>query len=558
METVEIDGVMLRLSHAEDMKLNWIGNEDVMNQLIAAWRVINEDDIPLNPRILGKPGVGKTALAYTAAKKVNEKQVYIFQCTMDTRPDDLIIQPVIGQENNIEYHASPLVTAMIKGGICILDEANRMSEKSWASLAPLLDKRRYVESIAAGIKIPAHQDFRIVVTINEDTSVFEIPEYISSRLQPKVYLDFPNPQDEFEILKYNVPYAGKELLKYIVDFLQDAHIDDRPYSVRDGINIVRYYLKLVGFKKTNSEDKKKEVKDPQKSYIDFLEDRLEISTFEFAMRQILGDEAIGFLKKNNTVKNVDEFINKKDIAKNIWGSTSNKKKNYKDFDKYNDFFDDNIDYDEENEDDEYNDGDYEDAYDDYEEFDDNENSYSEDDYGDEFGGKDDESSYFNIDLEKNDKTDFDEDNEKYDRIDSNGFSPDELGLPKDLFKKKFSSDYKSDKDFIFFDDEEIKRDNSSRYYENDFDDSIENKNLDYIHDFHKRIQKNLEKLNKNNDFSEKKSSDRNQGNNDQEQTKTDSKNASKKKNVASSKRSSRTRKEASRKKTARKKSSKKN
>ena len=42
---------------------------------------------------------------------------------------------------------------MIRGGIAILDEGNRMSEKSWASLAPLLDNRRYVESIVAG-----HQD----------------------------------------------------------------------------------------------------------------------------------------------------------------------------------------------------------------------------------------------------------------------------------------------------------------------------------------------------------------------------------------------------------------
>jgi MoxR-like ATPase len=46
---------------------------------------------------------------------------------------------------------------MIRGGVAILDEGNRMSEKSWASLAPLLDNaRRYVESIVAGIKIKAH------------------------------------------------------------------------------------------------------------------------------------------------------------------------------------------------------------------------------------------------------------------------------------------------------------------------------------------------------------------------------------------------------------------
>ena len=38
---------------------------------------------------------------------------------------------------------------------CLLDEGNRMNEKSWASLAPLLDHRRSVESVVAGIRINA-------------------------------------------------------------------------------------------------------------------------------------------------------------------------------------------------------------------------------------------------------------------------------------------------------------------------------------------------------------------------------------------------------------------
>ena len=67
------------------------------------------------------------------------RDVYIFQATMDTRPEDLLVTPVVAGAGEIQYVASSLVTAMIRGGVCVLDEGNRMSEKSWASLAPLLD-----------------------------------------------------------------------------------------------------------------------------------------------------------------------------------------------------------------------------------------------------------------------------------------------------------------------------------------------------------------------------------------------------------------------------------
>ena len=126
---------------------------------------------------------------------------------------------------------------MIRGGIAILDEGNRMSEKSWASLAPLLDNRRYVESIVAGIKIKAHPHFRLVATMNDDASTFELPEYIHSRLQPQIFIDFPERDEEHHILKENLPFAEERILSYVTDFLQMAHAADERYTVRDGINI---------------------------------------------------------------------------------------------------------------------------------------------------------------------------------------------------------------------------------------------------------------------------------------------------------------------------------
>ncbi len=241
---VEIDGIRLHLGHPDTSEGEWIGQRDVLKQLLACWLVVDKRDLPLTPRLVGTPGIGKTTLAMAGAR-ARRQELYIYQCTADTRPEDLLVTPVLAENGRIQYQASPLVTAMIRGGVCVLDEGNRMNEKSWASLAPLLDHRRYVESIVAGITIPAHPDFRCAVTMNDDDSTFEIPDYILSRLQPTLALGHPSREDELAILKYHLPFSDEDMLNLTVEFLQQSHELKLEFSTRDGINVLRYALKQL-------------------------------------------------------------------------------------------------------------------------------------------------------------------------------------------------------------------------------------------------------------------------------------------------------------------------
>ncbi len=241
---VDIDGIRLHLAAPDPSRGDWIGQAEVLKQLLACWLTVDDADLPLAPRVTGPPGIGKTTLAMAGARQ-RHQDLYVYQCTADTRPEDLLVTPVLSDEGRIRYHASPLVTAMITGGICVLDEGNRMNEKSWASLAPLLDHRRYVESIIAGITISAHPDFRCAVTMNEDESTFEIPDYILSRLQPTLVLEHPSREDELAILEYHLPFADVEVLNLTVEFLQQAHELKLEFSTRDGINVLRYTLKRL-------------------------------------------------------------------------------------------------------------------------------------------------------------------------------------------------------------------------------------------------------------------------------------------------------------------------
>ncbi len=275
---VHLEGVTLHLAHPDELAIRWVGQEELMRQLLAAWMVVTEADVPMSPRLIGKPGVGKTTLAYAAARRMG-RDVFIMQATLDTRPEDLIVTPVIEGEGSLRYVASPLVSAMILGGVAILDEGNRMSEKSWASLAPLLDNRRYVESIVAGIKIKAHPNFRLVATMNDDASTFELPEYIHSRLQPQILIDFPEKDEEMQILRENIPFAEDNVLQYVADFLEQAHAHDERYSVRDGINIARYAIKLKSLATEPSHER---------------------LALELSVLQILGEEALRYARRART------------------------------------------------------------------------------------------------------------------------------------------------------------------------------------------------------------------------------------------------------------------
>ena len=82
------------------------------------------------------------------------------------------------------------------------------------------------------------------------------------------------------ILKENLPFADDRILEYVTNFLEQAHAADERYSVRDGINIARYAIKLKSLATGRDHER---------------------MALETAVLQTLGEEALRYARRSRPV-----------------------------------------------------------------------------------------------------------------------------------------------------------------------------------------------------------------------------------------------------------------
>ncbi len=294
METIEIEGKTLLLAFPDEQKIPWIGDKSYISQIQSAWS--SEHDTPFNPRIVGRVGMGRTTLAYSAGKifKPNSpSEIFVIHCSEKLTPEQILIYEVKKGDQS-EYHASPLVSAMVKGSICVVDECQYLSSETWASMSSLLDQR-YITSDVVGLKIHAHKNFRVVFTQNyegKSKNKQKIPTYISTLLKPVININHPSRKHEMDVLQYFFPsLIPPKLVNHLVDFLQSSHFEDRPYSIRDCINILQCYTTLT----PKGEDQE-----------------IDWNKLYKSVRQILDNQAIYFLNEQLNLSKDSESMFKQD------------------------------------------------------------------------------------------------------------------------------------------------------------------------------------------------------------------------------------------------------
>jgi hypothetical protein len=188
---VEIQGIKVRVPHPDTIpRFDFVEREDVLDQALAAWMAA--DGLPpLSFRLFGPPGVGKNAIVYQLAR-ILKKRLYVLNGNEELDAEDIACSARMTSADSVEYVASPLFAAMLNGGIFFFDEIGKAPPGALNPLASVLDARRTLTSVLAGIHLEAHPEFLFCAALNEDEETAgRLPEFLQERLSPAIHVGLP-------------------------------------------------------------------------------------------------------------------------------------------------------------------------------------------------------------------------------------------------------------------------------------------------------------------------------------------------------------------------------
>jgi MoxR-like ATPase len=211
---VELGGVRVLLPNPSVIPCReFIGREAVLTHCLAAW-LPGERQPPCHFRLVGPPGVGKNEVVDHLARQLLQLPLYVMQGHEEVAPEDIACTARITENQQVEYVGSPLLAAMVRGGICFFDEIGKIPHRSLSLLASVLDDRRTLTSTLAGFTVQAADGFRFCAAMNDgDAAIQGLPDYIDDRLRPILRLEYPPLAETLRIVESRCGATESSLLE---------------------------------------------------------------------------------------------------------------------------------------------------------------------------------------------------------------------------------------------------------------------------------------------------------------------------------------------------------
>ncbi len=230
-----------RLAHARERIVSQL--EQV---IVGQQSVIEELLISLFSRghclLEGVPGLAKTLMISTLARSLDLSFSRV-QFTPDLMPADITGTEVLEENRTTGAREFRFLEGPLFAHVVLADEINRTPPKTQSALLEAMQERQ----ITAGRRRHALPDpFFVLATQNpiEQEGTYPLPEAQQDRFMFKVYVRYPNFEEEFEIARRTTTSSQIDLTPVLAaDELRELQAMVREVPIAD--HLVRYALALV-------------------------------------------------------------------------------------------------------------------------------------------------------------------------------------------------------------------------------------------------------------------------------------------------------------------------
>ncbi len=209
-----------------------VGQKDMVDMLIASLLAKGHSLIE------GVPGVAKTITAKLLAKSLSVDFSRI-QFTPDLMPSDILGTSVFNlKDSEFEFKKGPIFSNMI-----LIDEINRAPAKTQAALFEVMEEQQITID---GNKYKLDAPFMVLATQNpiEQEGTYRLPEAQLDRFLFKIDIDYPNLDEEIEILSREHKLRDTEKTETISSFLTAKQITSYQNLVTQ-ILVEKHLLKYI-------------------------------------------------------------------------------------------------------------------------------------------------------------------------------------------------------------------------------------------------------------------------------------------------------------------------
>ncbi|MBX3007557.1 MAG: MoxR family ATPase [Melioribacteraceae bacterium] len=229
-----------------------VGQEDILEQMLVS--IFSNGHCLL----VGVPGLAKTLIIKTLSQ-VLDLSFSRIQFTPDLMPADITGTEIIDEDPSTQKRGFRFIKGPIFSNIILADEINRTPPKTQSALLEAMQEHRVT---AAGVSHKLDEPFFVLATQNpiEQEGTYPLPEAQLDRFMFNLWLDYPTPKEETEIVKNT---TGNYFPKIEVMVSKDElkNFQDLVRKVPVAENVIEYTVNFVNSTRPTSANSNKFVKD---------------------------------------------------------------------------------------------------------------------------------------------------------------------------------------------------------------------------------------------------------------------------------------------------------